>query len=63
MSTNIPERAAEDWQALDSSHYLHPFTDFKQLAQQGSRSPTPSIDSYRNCLTTTAFSSAPIRRR
>ena len=37
MSTITPERARQDWQALDSSHYLHPFTDFKQLAEQGSR--------------------------
>ncbi len=37
MSSIIPQRARQDWQALDSSHYLHPFTDFKELAAQGSR--------------------------
>ncbi len=26
-----------EWQALDSEHYLHPFTDFHDLAQKGSR--------------------------
>ena len=24
-------------QALDSAHYLHPFTDFKQLSSKGAR--------------------------
>ena len=37
MSSITPERARQDWQALDSSHYLHPFTDFKELATKGSR--------------------------
>jgi putrescine aminotransferase len=37
MSRITPQRDRQDWQQLDSSHYLHPFTDFKQLAQQGSR--------------------------
>jgi putrescine---pyruvate transaminase len=26
-----------DWQTLDSAHYLHPFTDHKQLAARGAR--------------------------
>ena len=26
-----------DWQSLDSSHYLHPFTDFHDLSRKGSR--------------------------
>jgi putrescine aminotransferase len=26
-----------DWQRLDSAHYLHPFTDHKQLAAKGAR--------------------------
>ncbi|MFM7065616.1 MAG: aspartate aminotransferase family protein [Gammaproteobacteria bacterium] len=26
-----------EWQALDAAHYLHPFTDFKGLAAEGSR--------------------------
>lgn len=46
MTTNIPQRAAQDWQALDSSHYLHPFTDYKQLAQQGSRIITRAEGAY-----------------
>jgi putrescine aminotransferase len=37
MSQITPQRNRQDWQQLDSSHYMHPFTDFKQLAQQGSR--------------------------
>ena len=27
----------EEIQALDSAHFLHPFTDFKDLASQGAR--------------------------
>jgi putrescine---pyruvate transaminase len=34
--TTVP-RTTADWQAADSRHYLHPFTDFKQLAAQGAR--------------------------
>ncbi|MEM0953580.1 MAG: aspartate aminotransferase family protein [Pseudomonadota bacterium] len=37
MNSITPKRASGDWQALDSSHYLHPFTDFKDLAEKGSR--------------------------
>ena len=31
------ERATQDWQELDSRHYLHPFTDFRALAAEGAR--------------------------
>ena len=31
------QRTTGDWQALDARHYLHPFTDFKALAREGSR--------------------------
>jgi len=30
-------RTTKQWQAADSAHFLHPFTDFKALAGQGSR--------------------------
>ena len=30
-------RTTADWQAADAAHYLHPFTDFKSLADKGSR--------------------------
>jgi putrescine aminotransferase len=33
----IGERATRDWQELDARHYLHPFTDFRALAAEGSR--------------------------
>ncbi|MDJ0877787.1 MAG: aspartate aminotransferase family protein [Halieaceae bacterium] len=46
MTSIIPERARQDWQALDSSHYLHPFTDFKELAAQGSRIITRAEGPY-----------------
>jgi len=37
VNTSTLQREVQDWQQLDSSHYLHPFTDFKALAAQGSR--------------------------
>lgn len=33
----MSERATRDWQDLDARHYLHPFTDFRALAAEGSR--------------------------
>lgn len=30
-------RTTAQWQAADAAHYLHPFTDFKSLAEKGSR--------------------------
>ncbi len=33
----IAPRTTREWQAADSQHYLHPFTDFKSLAAQGAR--------------------------
>ena len=29
-------RTTEQWQKIDSAHYLHPFTDYKSLAKEGS---------------------------
>jgi len=35
---NTPHtRSTAEWQAADAAHYLHPFTDFKGLANKGSR--------------------------
>ena len=31
------EHNTAQWQALDAAHFLHPFTDFKALAEKGSR--------------------------
>jgi putrescine aminotransferase len=33
----IPSRSTREWQLADSRHYLHPFTDFKALAEAGAR--------------------------
>ena len=33
----ITGRGTRDWQELDARHYLHPFTDFRALAAEGSR--------------------------
>ncbi|MDB6047209.1 MAG: aspartate aminotransferase family protein [Gammaproteobacteria bacterium] len=49
MSTKhnlIAPRTTGEWQAADSQHYLHPFTDFKQLAAQGSRIITSADGVY-----------------
>ena len=40
------ERTTEQWQRADSAHFLHPFTDFKALAQKGSRIITRADNIY-----------------
>ena len=37
MSHTIPPRSTASWQAADTAHFLHPFTDFQALAAKGSR--------------------------
>ncbi len=32
-----PTRSTAEWQAADTAHFLHPFTDFQSLAGKGSR--------------------------
>ena len=39
-------RSTKEWQDADSAHYLHPFTDFKSLAQKGSRIITKADNIY-----------------
>ena len=39
-------RTTAQWQAADSAHYLHPFTDFKSLASKGSRIVTKADNIY-----------------
>jgi putrescine aminotransferase len=39
-------RTTQDWQAADAAHYLHPFTDFKSLANKGSRVITKADNIY-----------------
>ncbi len=39
-------RSTAQWQAADAAHFLHPFTDFKSLAQQGSRIITRADNIY-----------------
>ncbi|WP_197418271.1 aspartate aminotransferase family protein [Paucibacter sp. KCTC 42545] len=36
-NTLTSKRSTAEWQAADSRHFLHPFTDFKGLAQKGAR--------------------------
>ena len=43
---NIATRTTSDWQAADAAHYLHPFTDFKALADKGSRVITRGDNIY-----------------
>ncbi len=40
------ERSTAEWQAADAAHYLHPFTDFKSLANKGSRVITRADNLY-----------------
>ena len=48
MSESAPmtTRTTEQWQAADAAHFLHPFTDFKALAQKGSRVITRADNIY-----------------
>jgi putrescine aminotransferase len=39
-------RSTQDWQAADSAHFLHPFTDFQSLARKGSRIITRAENIY-----------------
>jgi len=39
-------RSTKEWQAADAAHYLHPFTDFKALANKGSRIVTKADNIY-----------------
>jgi adenosylmethionine-8-amino-7-oxononanoate aminotransferase len=41
-------RTTREWQEADSRHYLHPFTDFKQLAAHGARIITSASGVYLN---------------
>jgi putrescine aminotransferase len=44
---NTPHtRTTAEWQAADAAHYLHPFTDFKGLANKGSRVITKADNIY-----------------
>ena len=37
MNPHTPPRSTAQWQAADAAHFLHPFTDFKSLADKGAR--------------------------
>jgi putrescine---pyruvate transaminase len=39
-------RTTRDWQAADAAHHLHPFTDFKALAEKGTRVIVRGEDIY-----------------
>ena len=39
-------RTTESWQAADSAHFLHPFTDFQSLAKKGARIITRAENIY-----------------
>ncbi len=51
MTTATPlapnaDRTTKAWQAADSAHFLHPFTDFQSLARKGSRIITRAENIY-----------------
>ena len=33
----VEDRSSAEWQELDRQHYLHPFTDHKELGEKKSR--------------------------
>jgi putrescine aminotransferase len=45
-ATQHPQRSTAQWQAADAAHFLHPFTDFKDLARKGSRIITRADNIY-----------------
>jgi putrescine---pyruvate transaminase len=46
MTTATAQRTTQEWQAADSAHFLHPFTDFQSLARKGSRIITRAENIY-----------------
>ncbi len=46
MPQSSSTRTTAEWQAADTAHYLHPFTDFKSLAAKGSRVITRADNIY-----------------
>ncbi|MGL6112048.1 MAG: aspartate aminotransferase family protein [Rubrivivax sp.] len=44
--TRGTQRSTLEWQAADTAHFLHPFTDFKALARKGSRIITRADNIY-----------------
>ena len=42
----IEKRSGSDWQELDKKHYLHPFTDYKELHEKKSRIITRADGAY-----------------
>ena len=34
---HLSNRNTKQWQKLDSDHHLHPFTDYKELKNEGSK--------------------------
>ena len=46
MTTDLTPRTTASWQAADSAHFLHPFTDFQSLAKKGSRIITKADNIY-----------------
>ncbi|WP_338415182.1 aspartate aminotransferase family protein [uncultured Sphaerotilus sp.] len=46
MTSTPTTHDTASWQAADAAHFLHPFTDFQQLAQKGSRIITKADNLY-----------------
>jgi putrescine aminotransferase len=45
-TTTTANRSTADWQRLDTAHYLHPFTDFRELGAKGARIVTRAEGVY-----------------
>lgn len=46
MSHVYKDRSTAEWQSMDAGHYLHPFTDFADQMQRGSRIITRAEGAY-----------------
>lgn len=46
LDSRTHNRTTEKWVQIDSDHHLHPFTDYKQLQQEGSRIITRAEGAY-----------------
>ncbi|MBB3167604.1 aspartate aminotransferase family protein [Simiduia aestuariiviva] len=46
MSQTYQKRSTAEWQSMDAGHYLHPFTDFKDQMERGSRIITRAEGPY-----------------
>ena len=64
---HLSNRNTKQWQKLDSDHHLHPFTDYKELKNEGSKIIVSAkgnyvFDSDNNELLAVAKMSQPFKK-